>query len=89
LAFQQSTVRISGLKATKNKAVNAFGAIEFDVSEVTINQFVVEENSANSSGGIGFSTSHATLVDGRFDSNDSGGSVSPTTISVDNSTIPS
>jgi hypothetical protein len=86
LVFQQSTVTISILHATKNNAVNAFGAIEVNASTVTINQFVVEENSAHSSGGIGFYKSNATLVDGRFDSNDSGESVSPATKTVVNST---
>jgi hypothetical protein len=85
--FQQSTVTIRRLNATKNNAVNAFGAIEINASTVTIKQFVVEENSAHSSGGIGFYKSNASLVDGRFDSNDSGESVSPTTKIVVNSII--
>jgi hypothetical protein len=87
LVFQQSTVTISRLNATNNTAVKAFGAIEFNASNVTIKQFVVEGNSANISGGIGFNASNATLVDGRFDSNDSRESVSRTTKILVNSTI--
>jgi hypothetical protein len=64
------------LTATKNEAGNTFGAIEFKSSRVTLNQFLIRENSANTSGGIGFSESNATLDNGRFESNDSGESVS-------------
>jgi hypothetical protein len=67
---------MSKITVTKNEAGNAFGAIEFISSKVTMNQFVIRENTANSSGGIGFKNSNATLVDGQFEFNDSGESVS-------------
>jgi hypothetical protein len=76
LVFQQSTVIMFKLTATQNEAGNTFGAIEFQSSSVTLNQFLIRENSANSSGGIGFSESNATLDNGQFESNDSGESVS-------------
>jgi hypothetical protein len=71
LLFQSSTIVVNNLAASNNNATTFAGAMAFYESNATLDNMFVTGNHANSTGGIGFTTSNVTVRNSTFEENGS------------------
>lgn len=76
MIFQDSNLNANDFNIINNTAKMYSGGVAFFNSTASLSYVNVEQNTANSTGGLGFQTSNITMKNSAFKSNDSKKTVS-------------